>query len=127
MKSYIGEGKSAKTFAKEYLERRSRFNAALKARNQRHEDDLLTPAQAINPNSVNNNDDVGANGVGVANSARQASGSGAANGGSAGARGGKNKKKANKGKKGNNDASHLLGFSVTSSERVNAGEMDYGQ
>ena len=51
VKSYIGEGKSAKNFAKEYLERRSRYRNAAKQRRQ-YEDDLLTPAAAVNPNAA---------------------------------------------------------------------------
>ena len=55
VKSYIGEGKSAKNFAKEYLERRSRYRNAAKQRTQ-HEDDLLTPAAAVNPNAGSDSD-----------------------------------------------------------------------
>ena len=50
VKSYIGESKSAKNFAKEYPERRSRYRNAAKQRRQ-YEDDLLTPAAAVNPNA----------------------------------------------------------------------------
>merc|ERR1712039_676537 len=49
VKSYIGDGKGPKNFAKEYVERRSKWRNALKSR-KRFEDDLLTPAAAINPN-----------------------------------------------------------------------------
>ena len=67
VKSYIGEGKSAKNFAKEYLERRSRSRNAAKQRRQ-YEDDLLTPAAAVNPNAGADSDFIP-----VANSANQAS------------------------------------------------------
>ena len=67
VKSYIGEGKSAKNFAKEYLERRSRYRNAAKQRRQ-YEDDLLTPAAAVNPNAGADSDFIP-----VANSANQAS------------------------------------------------------
>ena len=50
VKNYIGEGKGPKNFAKEYLERRSKYKNSLKCANQNFDDDLLTPAQAINPN-----------------------------------------------------------------------------
>ena len=50
VKNYIGEGKGPKNFAKEYLERRSKYKNSLKVNNQNFEDELLTPAQAINPN-----------------------------------------------------------------------------
>lgn len=110
MKEYIGEGKSAKHFAKEYVERRSRYKNALKQAGNRFGDDLLTPAAAINP------------GDDFELSAGNASGFTAVG---AGGKGGKNKKKG----RGNNkskDASHLLGFSVQSN-RINAGELDHPQ
>merc|ERR1711997_800149 len=49
VKSYIGDGKGPKNFSKEYVERRSKWRNALKSK-KRFEDDLLTPAAAINPN-----------------------------------------------------------------------------
>ena len=49
VKNYIGDGKGPKNFAKEYVERRSKWRNALKSK-KRFEDDLLTPAAAINPN-----------------------------------------------------------------------------
>ena len=101
VKSYIGEGKGPKNFAKEYMERRSRWKNSLKSA-PTPEDDLLTPAQAINPQT----DEFGFQSV-------------QANGG-----------KKRKGKGGGNkkmDASHLLGFSVSSSDRVNAGDIDHPQ
>merc|ERR1719370_1837698 len=56
VKNYIGEGKGPKNFAKEYLERRSKYKNSLKGNNQNFEDELLTPAQAINPNRESEND-----------------------------------------------------------------------
>lgn len=101
VKSYIGEGKQAKGFAQEYLERRSRHKNALKNNNRAHlEDELLTPATAINPND---DEFIPVGGAG------------------AGAKG-RNKKRG-KGKGKSTDASHLLGFNVQSN-RINAGELD---
>ena len=48
MKSYVGEGKTQKQFAVDYLERRSRWKNA-KKRGTKYEDDLTTPALAITP------------------------------------------------------------------------------
>ena len=62
VKNYIGEGKGPKNFAKEYLERRSKYKNSLK-QNQKIEDDLLTPAQAINPNREPDDGFIGGNGV----------------------------------------------------------------
>ena len=56
VKNYIGEGKGPKNFAKEYLERRSKYKNSLKCATLNVEDDLLTPAQAINPNRESEND-----------------------------------------------------------------------
>jgi hypothetical protein len=55
VKNYIGEGKAHKNFAKEYLERRSALKNSLKAR-KTFDDDLLTPAAAVNPNDPDHND-----------------------------------------------------------------------
>merc|ERR1712083_762332 len=49
VKNYIGDGKGPKNFAKDYVERRSKWRNALKSK-KKFEDDLLTPAAAINPN-----------------------------------------------------------------------------
>lgn len=49
VKLYLGEGKDAQEFAKQFLERRSRWRSAQKA--NIGEDDMNAPAQAINPNS----------------------------------------------------------------------------
>ncbi len=126
VKNYIGESKSAKNFAKEYMERRSKHRNALKSSQRRQEDDLLTPAQAINPNS----NDVEVPSVGLSgrsggdkSESKSAFGNG---GGSGGGGGGKKRGKKDKGRS-MADASHLLGFSVASSERVNAGELDLPQ
>merc|ERR1719479_780420 len=102
VKNYIGDGKGPKNFAKEYVERRSKYRNSLKSV-KKSEDDLLTPAAAINPNEPDEF-------VPVL--------------GGVGAGGGKKNKKKNKSKS-KLDASHLLGFSVSSSERPNAGELDY--
>jgi hypothetical protein len=97
------------------LERRSKHRNAQKAP-VRYEDDLLTPAAAINPND----DDV---------SPSQAGGGGNAGSRNAGGGGGnaKNRKKGKKDKSRGQDANHLLGFNVTAGERVNAGEFDLPQ
>ena len=112
VKNYIGDGKAPKNFAKEYIERRSKWRNSLKSNRQNFEDDLLTPAAAINPNEPE--DTVPVLGGGV---------SGGSQGLGAGGR--KNKKK-NKSKS-KLDASHLLGFSVSASDRPNAGELDFAQ
>ena len=68
VKNYIGEGKGPKNFAKEYLERRSKYKNSLKSNHQHFDDELLTPAQAINPNRESENNDgwvnAGSNGGG---------------------------------------------------------------
>ena len=108
VRSYIGEAKAHKNFSKEYLERRSQWKNSMKAR-RNFEDDLLTPAAAINPNDPDFIDGpIGA-------------GSGASPGGSKSS-GNRSKKKGAKSK--SKDVSHLLAFSVAPSERVNAGELD---
>ena len=103
VKNYIGDGKGPKNFAKEYVERRSKYRNSLKSV-KNFEDDLLTPAAAINPNEPDEPVPVLGGG---------------------GASGKKNKKK-NKSKS-KLDASHLLGFSVAAADRPNAGELDFGQ
>lgn len=99
VKSYIGEGKAPKKFAIEYLERRSRWKNSLKNKGTYYDDDLLTPATAINP------------GDGEFVEA------------------GKKGKKAARTKttsKSKLDMSHLLGFSVAG-QGVNRGELDLPQ
>jgi PERQ amino acid-rich with GYF domain-containing protein len=114
VKSYIGDGKGPKNFAKEYVERRSKWKNSLKSA-RRFEDDLLTPAAAINPNEA---DELGpVVGGTVASSVPLGGGAGGAN---------KKNKKKNKSKS-KLDASHLLGFSVASADRPNAGELDLPQ
>ena len=109
VKNYIGDGKGPKNFAKEYIERRSKWRNSLKSR-PHFEDDLLTPAAAINPNEPEEVVPVlGGQGLG--------SGPGGAS---------KKNKKKNKSKS-KLDASHLLGFSVASADRPNAGELDLPQ
>jgi PERQ amino acid-rich with GYF domain-containing protein len=109
VKNYIGDGKGPKNFAKEYVERRSKWKNALKSSNN-FEDELLTPAAAINPNEPDEAVPVPGGGL-------------VATGGGGGGR--KNKKK-NKSKS-KLDASHLLGFSVAAADRPNAGEIDLPQ
>jgi hypothetical protein len=72
------------------------------------DDDLLTPAAAINPNDP----DFGEMGLGA----------GISPGGVKPGGGNRSKKKGGKNK--SKDVSHLLAFSVASSDRVNAGELD---
>ena len=102
VKNYIGDGKGPKNFAKEYVERRSKYRNSLKSV-KKLEDDLLTPAAAINPNEPDEFVPV-----------------------LGGGGGGKKSKKKTKSKS-RLDASHLLGFSVAASDRPNAGEFDYAQ
>lgn len=104
MKNYIGDGKGPKNFAKEYVERRSRWKNSIKAA-RKVEDDLLMPAVAINPNEP---DEVVPVLGGGGNHAAK-----------------KNKKKSKS--KSKLDASHLLGFSVAAADRPNAGELDLPQ
>ena len=47
VKVYLGEGKEAQEFAKQFLERRSKWRSAQKAAPQ--EDDMCVPAPAVNP------------------------------------------------------------------------------
>ena len=140
VKSYVGEGKAAKQFAKEYLERRSAHkNASSSGRRARHEDDLLTPAQAVNPdqedapqlNAATGGGGGGGKKSGGGGNSKSSGGGGSSNansnsnqgqGGGGGKRRGKNAK--NKNKNSSADASHLLGFNVTAGNRVNAGELD---
>lgn len=103
VRSYIGETKAHRLFAKEYLERRSAWKNSQKAR-KNFDDDLLTPAAAINPNDPDFVDGpIGASPGGAKAGSRSKK------------KGGKNKSK---------DVSHLLAFSVSASDRVNAGELD---
>merc|ERR1712029_167444 len=119
VKSYVGEGKGPKNFAKEYMERRSRWKNSMRQA-QRPEDDLLPPAHAINPNAP---DDAFAAVFGGH------VGSGNGGHGNAGGNAGKGKGKKGKHQGGTKkmDASFLLGFSVASSDRVNAGDIDLPQ
>ncbi|KAJ9599701.1 hypothetical protein L9F63_026450, partial [Diploptera punctata] len=47
VKEYLGEGKEVQEFAKQFLERRSKWRSAQKAVPQ--EDDMCAPAPAVNP------------------------------------------------------------------------------
>lgn len=48
VRSYLGEGKDAKEFAKQFLEQRSRWRQ--QQRNAQHEEDnMCIPAKAVNP------------------------------------------------------------------------------
>lgn len=49
IRSYLGDSKEVKEFAKQYLERRSKARNAQKEREV--EDDILAPAPAVNPTS----------------------------------------------------------------------------
>lgn len=53
VRSYLGDGKEAKEFSREFLERRSRWKNARKEGGSSggFEDNLCRPASAINPNS----------------------------------------------------------------------------
>lgn len=50
IRSYLGDSKEVKEFAKQYLERRSKARNAQKEREV--EDDILAPAPAVNPTST---------------------------------------------------------------------------
>lgn len=100
VKSYIGEGKAPKKFAIEYLERRSRWKNSLKNQGKYYDDDLLTPATAINPGD----------GEFV----------------EAGKKGKKAAARTKTTSKSKLDMSHLLGFSVAG-QGVNRGELDLPQ
>jgi len=101
VKSYVGEGKAQKKFAVDYLERRSRWKNSLKG-GTKYEDDLNTPANALNPGD----------------SEFQFQ--------EAGKKGKKTKSSGKPIKSGKQDMSHLLGFSV-SGQGVNRGELDVPQ
>jgi PERQ amino acid-rich with GYF domain-containing protein len=51
VRSYLGDGKEAKEFSREFLERRSRWKNACKTGGGSIEDNLCRPASAVNPNS----------------------------------------------------------------------------
>ena len=105
VRNYIGEAKAHKAFAKEYLDRRSAWKNSMKAANKNYfDDDLLTPAAAINPNGPDFIDGP----LGGASPGKSAA----------------NRSKKRGGKLKSKDVSHLLAFSVAPSERVNAGELD---
>uniref|UniRef100_A0A1B0GEJ7 GYF domain-containing protein n=1 Tax=Glossina morsitans morsitans TaxID=37546 RepID=A0A1B0GEJ7_GLOMM len=55
IRMYLGENKEYTDFAKQFLERRSRYKSLQRAQNA-HNDDLCKPAQAITP-SINDNSD----------------------------------------------------------------------
>lgn len=52
IRSYLGDTREVKDFAKNYLERRSQVNNATRQKSVAH-DDILAPAPAINPGSEN--------------------------------------------------------------------------
>lgn len=95
IRSYLGDSKEVKEFAKQYLERRSKARNAQKERTV--EDDILAPAPAINPTCTEFQE------------VKQT-----------------RNKKANKKKMQKVDNS-ILGFSVSSNERINIGERDYAE
>ena len=49
MRSYLGEGKEAKEFAKQFLEQRSKLRQLQRSVQQYEEDNLSVPAKAVNP------------------------------------------------------------------------------
>ena len=49
IRSYLGDSKEVKEFARQYLERRSRARNAYKEK--KGEDDILAPAPAVNPSA----------------------------------------------------------------------------
>jgi len=53
VRSYLGDGREAREFSREFLERRSRWKNARKGRDDGEvaEDNLCRPASAVNPNS----------------------------------------------------------------------------
>jgi PERQ amino acid-rich with GYF domain-containing protein len=51
VRSYLGDGKEAREFSREFLERRSRWKNARKDGGGSFEDNLCRPASAINPSS----------------------------------------------------------------------------
>jgi len=50
VRSYLGDGKEARDFSREFLERRSRWKNARKDGGGSFEDNLCRPASAVNPN-----------------------------------------------------------------------------
>lgn len=52
VKSYLGDGREAKEFAREFLERRSKWKNARRGKDggEGFEDNLCRPASAVNPN-----------------------------------------------------------------------------
>lgn len=52
---YLGEGKESSDFAKQFLERRSKYKNLQRAQNA-HNDDMCKPAPAITPSSNDNGD-----------------------------------------------------------------------
>lgn len=52
VRSYLGDGREAREFSREFLERRSRWKNARKGRDdgEASEDNLCRPASAVNPN-----------------------------------------------------------------------------
>merc|ERR1712071_439675 len=52
VRSYLGEGKEAKEFAKQFLEQRSRWRQSQRSVQQYEEDNMCIPAKAVNPGQV---------------------------------------------------------------------------
>lgn len=50
IRTYLGDGKKARVFSREFLERRSRWKNARKDGEGSFEDNLCQPARAVNPN-----------------------------------------------------------------------------
>ncbi|KAH8292615.1 hypothetical protein KR054_006467 [Drosophila jambulina] len=110
---YLGEGKESLDFAKQFLERRSKYKSLQRAQNA-HNDDMCKPAPAITPSSNDSTDNkVGCNYalldflfIFLFPKNKQ--------------------KKVKKNKMTRMDARSILGFSVTAAEgRINVGVRDY--
>ena len=52
VRSYLGEGKEAKEFAKQFLEQRSKWRQSQRNVQQYEEDNMCIPAKAVNPGQV---------------------------------------------------------------------------
>ncbi|XP_046396251.1 GRB10-interacting GYF protein 2-like isoform X2 [Ischnura elegans] len=98
VRNYLGDGKEAREFSRNFLERRSRWrNAQKAAAAPPSEDDMCVPAPAVNP---------------LSSEFQEVKGKG---------------KKAKKNKMMRLD-NRILGFSVTAShDRINVGDRDYGE
>jgi len=98
VRSYLGDGREAREFGREFLERRSRWKNARRGGHdgEATEDNLCRPASAVNPNQ---------------NDFQEVKGKG---------------KKGKKGKMQKVDARNL-GFNVTAPNRLNTDQRDYDE